>query len=70
MTVYSVLINIYIYIKTDNMHSRLFPIHQWSHANSCTWAQDERLTVHHASKRKSYHATISGLLITAKPHSF
>ena len=42
-----IYIYIYIYIykvkKTDNVPSRLLPIHQWPHGNSCTWAHDVRL---------------------------
>ena len=37
-----IYIFIYIYIvkKTDNMPSRLLPIYQWPHGNSCTWVHD------------------------------
>ena len=31
--------------KTDNMPSRLLPIRQWPHGNSCTWAHDVRIHI-------------------------
>ena len=61
---------IYIYIiyilvkKTGNVPSRLLPICQWPHGNSCTWAHDiliyscDRTTVHHVPKCMSSHEVI------------
>ena len=31
--------------KTDNVPSRLLPIRQWLHGNSCTWVHDVRLRI-------------------------
>ena len=35
---YNIRIYSQVVKKTDNVPSRLLPIHQWPHGNSCTWA--------------------------------
>ena len=32
----------YVVQTTNNVPSRLLPIRQWPHGNSCTWAHDVR----------------------------
>ena len=48
------------------MPSRLLPIRQWPHGNSCTWAHDVRTMsysmVNYVPKCMSYHGTIGGLV--------
>ena len=43
----------YIYNEKKNRPSRLLPIRQWPHGNSCTWAQDGRLLITGTSEPKS-----------------
>ena len=38
--------------KTDNVSSRLLPIRQWPHEDSCTWAHDVRLLIAATNKLK------------------
>ena len=49
-------INIYIYLYTGNVPSRLLPIHQWPHRKSCTC---------HLSKSK-FSKGISGEVVSSK----
>ena len=48
--------HIYIYIcsqKKDNVSSRLLPICQWPHGNSCTWANEVQLHIADTDEPKS-----------------
>ena len=51
---------IYIVKKTDSVPSRLLPIRQWPHDNSCTWAHDIRLHIAGANEPKSVQKVKEG----------
>ena len=46
--------------KTDHVLSRLLPIRQWSHGNSCTWAYDVRLDIAGTNEPKSVQQVKQG----------
>ena len=48
--------------KTDNVPSRLLPVHQWPHDSSCTWAHDVRLHIVGTSEPKSAQHVKQGAL--------
>ena len=48
-----IYICMYVVKKTDNVLSRLLPIHQWLHCNSCTWVHDVRLYIAGTNELKS-----------------